>query len=274
MRSFLLLSAAGLLMGCQAASMPRADLHKDNIKTLAVTGVGEVEIMPDTYVISGAIIKKHENAKTAMNALASVVNRVQTSAQGLDGQSTSDFNFASVNTVGVKDPDCLLFNQEADRTNASLRKREIRVKKKVCEDVAQQASLTFTYTGGPPGGAGLAISRFSKAGAIRIKLEGYRIKNIDEIELQAGEIAVKNARAKADRLAGAAGAHVTGVLDLNSYRATYDQRNVAPPHINTSGAGESAQLADGGDPVDVTDMNLEAGLQVVSAAIALEFTYE
>ena len=273
MKQFILIGAAATLAGCFQTSS-QTDLHKDNIKTLAVTGVGEIEVMPDTYVISGAVIKKDKDAQVALNALAEVINAIQTSAQAIDDQSTSDFNFASVNTVGVKDPACLLFNQEAQRTNSTLRKRETRVKQKICEDVSQQASLTFTYTGGPPDSAGTAISRFSKAGAIRIKLEGYRIKNIDEIELKAGERAVTNARAKADRLASAAGANVTGVLNLNSYRATYDQRNVAPPHISTSGAGESAQLVDDGAPIDVTDLNLEAGIQVVSAAIGLEFTYE
>jgi uncharacterized protein YggE len=249
-------------------------LNEETVKTLAVTGVGEVEVMPDTFVLSGAIIKRDDEAQVAMNNLADIVNKMQAEVQSLDSLGTNEFNFASVDTIGVKDPGCLLFNQEADRTNATLRKGEKRVAKRVCKDIAQQASLSFTFTGGPPDEAGIVLARFSEAGAIRLKLEGYRIKNIDEIELQAGELAVKNAREKADRLAAAAGATITGVLDLDNYRATYDQRSVAPPRISTSGAGESTQMVDGGDPVAVTDMNLKAGLQVVSAAIALDFTYE
>jgi uncharacterized protein YggE len=259
-----------------AACQPQADaeLNEDTVKTLAVTGVGEVEVMPDTFVLSGAIIKRDDDAQVAMNQLAEIVNNMQASVEGMESLKTSEFNFASVNTIGVKAPECLLYNQEAERTNATLRKGEKRVAKRVCEDIAQQAALSFTFTGGPPDEAGIAIARFSESGAIRLKLEGYRIKNIDEIELQAGELAVKNAREKADRLAAAAGATITGVLDLDNYRATYDQRSVAPPRINTSGAGETTQIVAGGDPVDVTDMNLKAGLQVVSAAIALDFTYE
>jgi len=118
------------------------------------------------------------------------------------------------------------------------------------------------------------MARFSKSGAIRLRLDGYRLDNIDEIELGAGEKAIKNAREKADRLAAAAGATITGVLDLNSYQATYNQRAATAPRVNISGAGETSALVDGGDPVDVTDMNLEVGPQVVSAAIKLEFTYE
>jgi uncharacterized protein YggE len=272
--SALLVATAALsfLVACQPTATP--ELNEETVKTLAVTGVGEVEVMPDTFVLSGAIIKQDDDAQVAMNALADIVNAMQDGIKDIDTLTTSEFNFASVNTIGVKDPECLLFNQEADRTNTTLRKGEKRVKKRVCEDIAQQASLSFTFTGGPPDDAGIALARFSKAGAIRLKLEGYRIKNIDEIELQAGELAVKNAREKADRLAAAAGATISGVLDLDNYRATYDQRSVSPPSISTSGAGESSQLVEGGDPVDVTDINLKAGMQVVSAAIALEFTYE
>ncbi len=274
MKTSALLGFATSLLFLAACQPTTTELNEETVKTLAVTGVGEVEVMPDTFVLSGAIIKQDDDAQIAMNALADIVNAMQEGIKDIDTLTTSEFNFASVNTIGVKDPECLLFNQEADRTNTTLRKGELRVKKRVCEDIAQQASLSFTFTGGPPDDAGIALARFSKAGAIRLKLEGYRIKNIDEIELQAGELAVKNAREKADRLAAAAGATISGVLDLDNYRATYDQRSVSPPSISTSGAGESSQLVEGGDPVEVTDINLKAGMQVVSAAISLEFTYE
>ena len=41
------------------------------------------------------------------------------------------------------------------------------------------------------------ISKLSEAGAVRVRLNGYRISNIEEVELQAGEQAVSNARDKA-----------------------------------------------------------------------------
>jgi len=266
--------ASTALTGCDILSLEPAEIERDEIKTLSVTGVGEVEIMPDLFVLSGAIIQQEDSAREAMNSLATIVNAVQARASESQALKDRDFSFATVNTTGVKDPECLLFNQEADRTNSTLRKAENRVKKRVCKDISQQASISFTFTAGPPNLAGDMLSAFSESGAIRLTLDGYKIKNIDEIELQAGELAVKNAREKADRLAAAGGAKITGVVDLNSYQTTYNQRQARPPRINTSGAGESSQLVDGGAPVDVTRINLEAGLQTVSAAVALEFIYE
>ena len=261
------------LAACAPTERPD-EVDADTIKTLRVVGVGEVEVEPDRFVLSGAVIKREDDARTAMNAVADVVNAVQAAANDLPELSARDFNFASVQQVGVKDPECLLFNAEADRTNSTLRDDEARVRKRVCEDVAQQASLTFTFTGGPPDAAGDALAAFSSAGAIRLKLDGYRIDNLADVELQAGERAIANARQKAERLAEAGGARITGVLDLNSYNTTYDQGRARPPVVRTSGAGEGPSLIEGTEPVDVTAMNLEAGLQVVSAAVTLEFIYE
>jgi len=239
-----------------ASCADKVELNEDTVKTLAVTGVGEVEVLPDQFVLSGAIIKQDETARTAMNNVADIVNAMQAAIGDVSELSSSEFNFASVNTVGVKDPQCLLFNQEANRTNSTLRPGERRIKQRICENQSQQASLTFSFTGSPPDQAGVALARF------------------DEIELRAGELAVKNARDKADRLAAAGGATITGVLDLNSYQATYDQRAASAPRVNISGAGETGTLLGNGEPVDVTDMNLEVGPQTVSASIRLEFTYE
>ena len=269
---FAVLISGLALSACQV--QPEIEIERDDIKTLSVTGVGEVSIMPDQFVLSGAIIQKDDNSRAAMNKLADIVNLVQAKAKDNSALGDREFNFASVNTTGIKDPACLLFNQEADRTNNTLRPGERRIKKKVCDDIAQQASISFSFIGGPPDLAGSLLADFSESGAIRLTLDGYKIKNIDEIELKAGENAISNAREKAERLAAAGGAKIVGVVDLNSYQATYNQRTAQAPRINTSGAGESSQLIDGGDPVAVTDMNLEAGMQVVSAAVQLEFIYE
>jgi len=271
-----LLGALLVLGACQPPKVSKSaeEIDRKDIKTLAVTGVGEVQVMPDQFVLSGAVIKQADTTQDAMNQVADVVNTIQASAKGNEGLGDREFNFASVNTTGVKDPACLLFNREADKTNNTLREGERRVEKKVCKDISQQASISFNFVGGPPDMAGNLLADFSEAGAIRLTLDGYKIKNIEEIELQAGERAIANAREKADRLAAAGGAKIVGVVDLNSYEPTYNQQTAQAPRINTSGAGESSELVDGGDPVEVTDMNLEAGMQVVSAAIRLEFIYE
>ena len=268
-----LASSALFFAACQPVT-ETVEIEREDIKTLSVTGVGEVEVMPDLFVLSGAIIQQDESSREAMNALADIVNAIQARAKDSAALTSREFSFASVNTIGVKDPECLLFNQEADRTNATLREGEKRIKKRVCKDISQQASISFTFTAGPPNEAGDMLAAFSESGAIRLTLDGYKIQSIEEIELQAGEKAVANAREKADRLAAAGGAKITGVVDLNSYQSTYNQRTARPPVINTSGAGESSQMVDGGEPVDVTSINLEAGMQVVSAAVQLEFIYE
>lgn len=275
MRNFMmaLALATAVLAGCQAPG--RKEIKSDEIKTLAVTGVGEIEVMPDSFVISGAVIKQKPTTTEAMNAVAEVINTAQDTLPNLPGMKDAEFTFATVNTAGVKDPECLLFNEEAQRTNSTLRDGEQRVKLKVCEDVTQQASVTFTFTGAPVDLAGTAISKLTESGAVRVRLNGYRVSNIEEVELQAGEKAIQNARQKADRLADAAGSTITGVLNLNSYQPTYNQQTATAPTVQTGGAGETGRILDDeGGPKDVTEMNLKPGPQVISARVDLEFTYE
>ena len=273
-RGAVCLLASSLMIGCTAPAAETVIDPKD-IKTLSVVGVGEVEIMPDSFVVSGAVIKQDEDVINAMNAVADVINTVQDELPKIDSMDLTEFNFATVNTTSVKDPECLLFNQEANRTNASLREGEKRVTQKLCKDVSQQASVTFTFTGGPPELAGTVISKLSEAGAVRVRLNGYRISNIEEVELQAGEKAISNARDKAERLADAGGASIKGVLNLQSYTPTYSQQAATAPRVSTTGAGETARILNDDDPSrSVTEMNLKPGPQVISAMVELEFIYE
>lgn len=263
-----------LIIGCDLSEKPKEVDPKD-IKTLSVVGVGEVEIMPDSFVVSGAVIKQDKDVTTAMNEVAEVINTVQDNLPQISGIGLTEFNFATVNTTSVKDPECLLFNEDAGRTNSTLREGEKRVSQKICKDVAQQASVTFTFTGGPPELAGTVISQLSEAGAVRVRLNGYRISNIEEVELQAGEKAISNARDKAERLASAGGAGLKGVLNLQSYTPTYAQQAATAPRVSTTGAGETARLLENDDEQrSVTEMNLNPGPQVISAMVELEFIYE
>lgn len=274
MRHLILAVTACALWACQPVATEKT-MDPKEVKTLAVVGVGELEVMPDSFVVSGAVIKQADDTITAMNDVADVINAVQESLPEIPGMTMADFNFATVNTTGVKDPECLLFNREADRTNSTLREGEKRVNKRICKDVTQQASVTFTFTGGPPELAGTVISKLSEAGAVRVRLNGYRISNIEEVELQAGEKAIANARDKADRLAEAGGAKIVGVLNLQSYQPTYNQQVATAPNVSTSGAGESERIIeDDGEEKSVTEMNLKPGPQVISAMVQLEFIYE
>lgn len=261
------------LVGCEK---PKPDLISEGeIKFVTVTGVGEIEVMPDRFVISGAVIKQDEDLGQAMNALSEVVNAAEAKLGDVEGLAVSGFNFAAVNTTGVKDPECLLFNAEADRFNQTLRENEERIKHKICKDVTKQASLTFTYTGAPVDRAGHAISALTEAGAVRVSLNGFKVSDIDNLELEAAARAIDNAKEKAKRLAESGGATIKGVKNLAAYRPTYQYGGASAPVLATGGSGETTRLLDAGDEqVSVAPMNLKPGPQIVSASIQLEFIYE
>jgi len=55
------LIAAPALIMLTACQPPQSDaLNEETAKTLEVTGVGEIEVMPDEFVISGAVIKQND----------------------------------------------------------------------------------------------------------------------------------------------------------------------------------------------------------------------
>ena len=274
MPRYLLVTATTLLLSACNASSPKS-MSPDEIKTIMVTGVGEIEVLPDRFVISGAVIKQDDDLTSAMNALADVVNAAQEKLGKSPKASSSGFNFAAVNTTGVQDPACVLFNQEAQRTNATLRQDEERVKAKICKDVTKQASLSFTYTGSPADQAGQAISALTEAGAIRVKLNGFKVSNVETLELEAAQKAVENARQKAVQLASTGGSVIKGVKNLAAYQPTYQYGGAQAPSLTTFGAGETSRLlADNAAGQTVAPMNLKPGPQVISASIALEFIYE
>lgn len=265
---------AAILTACAAEQEPEL-ITEGEIKFVTVTGVGEVEAMPDRFVISGAVIKQDEDLTKAMNDLAGVVNAAEAKLETVDGLTVSGFNFATVNTTGVKAPECLHANQEIDRYNATLDDKEKFRDRKLCEDVTRQASLSFTYTGAPVDKAGHAISALAEAGAVRVSLNGFKVSGIDDLELEAAALAIDNAREKADRLAESGGAKIKGVKNLSAYQPTYQYGGASAPRISVSGAGETSRILE--ETVEgraVAAMNLKPGPQVISASIQLEFIYE
>ncbi len=268
------LSLPIMLAACQSDIEPEL-ISEAEVKFVTVTGVGEIEAMPDRFVISGAVIKQDEDLTKAMNDLAGVVNAAEAKLENVDGLTVSGFNFATVQTTGVKSPECLHFNQEVDRFNATLDDKEEFKTRKLCEDVTRQASLSFTYTGAPVDKAGHAISALAEAGAVRVRLNGFKVSDIDNLELEAAARAIDNAREKADRLAESGGAKIKGVKNLSAYQPTYQYGGASAPQISTSGAGETSRIIeDDGAPQTVAAMNLKPGPQVISASIQLEFIYE
>jgi len=273
--AFVGLSLAGLsLTACQKTEEPKL-ISQGEIKYVTVTGVGEVEVMPDRFVISGAVIKQDDDLTNAMNDLSEMVNAAEEKLEAIGGLDVSGFNFAAVNTTGVKDPECLLANQEADRFNQTRRENEERIKHKICKDVTHQASLSFTYTGAPVDKAGHAISALTEAGALRVNLNGFKVSDIENLELEAAARAIDNAREKADRLAESGGAKIKGVKNLAAYQPTYQYGGANAPIVATGGSGETTRLlTHTSEPIAVAPMNLRPGPQVVSASIQLEFIYE
>jgi hypothetical protein len=191
-------AAASLVVGLLVCPMianyraTGADPTSTAEHTVTVTGTGEVSVAPDVAdVLIGVTVQK-PTVKEAQSAAATAMNAT----------------IAAIKKDGVADKDIVTVNVSLDPVY------DYGSGNSVPRLVGQSFSNTVKVTVHDMTGLGAVIDDSITAGATVVQGVNFRLNDPKSVEAQARQLAMTDARSKADALASAAGVQVKGVASI------------------------------------------------------------
>jgi uncharacterized protein YggE len=214
--------AAGALAGVLVAvvagpslSPVRAGDDSDTTEhTLSVSGVGRVKVEPDVADISIGVRVQRDRARDAEVDAAALMQEVAATllAQGIAEEDIQTITLSLQPVYNYNtDPARLVGYEATNIVGITIRDLET---------------------------AGQIIDAATDAGATEIGSLSFRVEDQAAVEAMARDLAMKDARAKADQLAAGAGVAITGVITI------VEQSSPFPSPVDfarTAGAAEDAR---------------------------------
>ncbi len=183
MRMIVIAALAALTAGC---------LPKGNENFVVVDGEGVVKVTPEVFTLSATLQSNEATQSAALAKISATLARVTADVPRLEGLEKLEIDPSAAEIEPVYDFTCA--------RNANYEQRN------ACPITGYIAKVTLTAEGAPASVAGNVLSLMTEFGALEAALRGYSVIDYDAARSEAATIAMKNARAKAERLATAAGA--------------------------------------------------------------------
>jgi len=196
-RGFVAALLAGLLVASLAFFAPpvhpaKAAETQDTARTLTVTGRGQLDAKPDTAVISLGVSELRSTPIEAYNALQASITKIAEAVQAM----------------GIKEDQIQtsIFNLSAEYDWSQEKGRQL---------VGYRATNTLTITTQELDKVANLIQAAVEAGANELNGVSFSVKNSDKLLEEALKLAVDDARAKANLVAGELGAKVARVQSVS-----------------------------------------------------------
>lgn len=184
MRYFAIIGALALA-GC---------LPFEEQKTIVVDGEASVEFAPEIFKISGSIRARTDNQAAALADVASMLARVRETLPQLEGLTHLSIETAEAEIVPIYNAGCVegaRYGQEG-----------------LCPVEGFFGSIKISATGSPAELSGRALSLLSELGVESVSLGSYSLLDNEKAREEAAAKAMQDARAKAEKIAEAAGATI------------------------------------------------------------------
>src|SRR3990167_8891219 len=205
MRIIMTALCAGLLAGC---------LPKGEANIVVVDGEGVVLATPEIFTLDATLQANESTREAALADISSSLERITSELPRLDGLQRIEIDPSSATVEPVRDFTCAEL--------AEYRQRD------ACPITGYVAKVELKATGAPAGVAGNALSLLTQFGAIEVELKGYSVVDYDAAKSEAASLAMKNARAKAERPPAAAGSKL-GAPTRIQYGEGFDRSEEPPP---------------------------------------------
>lgn len=201
MKRLIIAPLAGLLFGCLPQNEP---------KQIVVDGEATIQVEPEIFNISGSIRARKDSSRDALAEISERLARIRETLPNLEGLTKLSIDASDANIRPIQDADCI----ENSRYTYD----------EMCPVTGYFGSVSLTIKGSPAKLSGQALSLLSELGAESVSLNSYSVEDMNAAQARALEAAVADARAKAEKIAGAAGSAITGPVRIQFGEGFGDQR--------------------------------------------------
>lgn len=192
MKHLLVLPVAALLIGCLPVQQP---------KQIIVDGEASLTFAPEVFYLNAEIRSRGAEQQEVLANISEMLATIQQTLPELDGLTKLKLDAQNVRVSPVYDPVCVNSDAYYRAPNA-------------CSVTGYLGEIKLAVTAAPADRAGQALSLLSELGAEGVSLSGYALSDMDVAQNKVIDAAVRDASTKADGLAAAAGAMVTGPLRI------------------------------------------------------------
>jgi hypothetical protein len=196
--------------------------------TISVSGSGLVSVSPDVADVYLGVVVTKPTAKDARSAAATQMTAVIAAIKKL-GIADKDINTTNVSLAPVYD-----YNSGTSRLTGYQFGNTVKV---TVRDIARVADV---------------VDDSVAAGATTVQGISFRLDNPKTVEAQARNLAMTDARAKADALAAAAGVQIKGVASISEVTSSSGPvYYAAPAMLDSKAAGVSTPIQTGSTDISI-----------------------
>lgn len=221
---------AAVLGGC---------LPQDEQQVIVVDGEGVVMATPEVFKLSAILSSRGATKAEALSNVSASLAKISGGLPRLEGLTRVEIDPGSAELKPVY--------------NLACRRESNYDQDAACPIEGYFAQIGLSLTGAPAAVAGNALSLLTEFGAEEAELSGYSVLDYNAVKSEAASAAMKDARAKAERLAAAAGATL-GAPTRIQYGEGFDDT----PPINATPAFTADE-----DQIIVTGSRIPAATNLV-----------
>jgi len=211
----------------------------DTTRTLTVTGVGSVEVIPDICIISAGVMEKGNDPQGVMNSLANKINSI----------------INTIESVGVKKGDIKTSKLSLSPIFETQKEKKVLTGYSASEHLTVKTQVKD---------AGRVLSTITNAGVNVINSITFDYSNKDSLALASIEKATENARRIAERALSGTGYHITGMKNVQV-------DNILPTYISYYSYLDVQEMR---AAPEVGNVPVEEGTIKVTSRIYIVFTFE
>ncbi len=221
---------------------------------IVVDGKAKIKVEPDQFNVRASLASRGDTSEQVLKDISAKLTLIREETPKLKGLTHLEVDPSTVSVSPKYNAECKELRRYSDE--------------EACNVEGYFSTISISVIGSPANQSGNILSLLSELGAEQVNLAGYKVTTYEDAREQAIASALKDARAKAEKLASASGTTISGLSRIQYGQGFSDGwRDGARPFI----AGSPAPAIDAQDRMPDTELHLDPQPIEVSAEVVAAF---